>query len=637
MDKSQSTIDILEIQFPENVKSMKERREYKLKKLMEMPETLTADYKTIAGVKVKCDLIFYTESPGAWHKVICNTYKNVKKCGISKGRQVSVDDEDSNNCKLTINVYHNGTIMIQGSEISLEHFQQSFSALVNLVHNTTDTLIPTIPSSKSEQEVSKANGNPNELSSTISKDIITLRNALSTLEREFVDFKETNLNGKEINILLNTQTREIQALRCGMKDLEENNLSLQREIRRLRDEHLKQIGELQRDVKEAYLALQTAMSCLSDEHFGQVKELQRDLNETRLALQTGQGCLSDEHLRHTEELQRDAPGEEQMASPTKSEDCLPIINLFPSPTTPHTSNNHRQHKAENNTPSRENGTKGPRKVFNKNPEIVLLCDSNGKFLNMNRLFPTKRALKLWCPTTASAIELLDDQRLKDVSHIIIHTGTNDLTSGRNDIGLALTKVVTKAKATAPSAKIIISSLLPRLDKSPQIIQKVNEDLQKQCAHVPQVHLVSHPDIQLKHMYDHIHLNKAGVAILARALKDTALDRKGKYQSETIHQRSRCAEPSQLGPSPTFNYKNQHKILMQDSNTTQDTNATMTTAQSKISYTTTATGQTQASYTAVATTQKQPSYASVAEKEVTPLAQHNEIRDMLALICSKLLI
>ena len=69
--KNQSTTNILEIQFPENVKSIKERREYKLKKLMEMPETLTADYKVTAGVKVKCDLVFFTQSPGAWHATQC--------------------------------------------------------------------------------------------------------------------------------------------------------------------------------------------------------------------------------------------------------------------------------------------------------------------------------------------------------------------------------------------------------------------------------------------------------------------------------------------------------------------------------------------------------------------------------------
>lgn len=630
MDKSQSTVDILEIQFPENVKSKKERKDFKLKKLMEMPETLTADYKVTAGVKGKCDLISFTKSPGAWHKVLCDTYKNVKKGGISKGRQLTVDDDDNNNCKLTINVYHNGTVMIQGSEISLDNFQQSFSSLVKLVHNTTDNLIPTIPCSKSEQDVPKANDNPNDLSSTNSKDITTLRNALSTLERQFVDFKETNLNGKELNILLNTQKMEIQTLRCGMKELEENNLALERELRRLRDEHLIQIGELQRDVKDAYLALQTAMSCLSDEHFGQVKELQRDLNETRLALQTGMGCLSDEHLRHTEELQRDFNAQR------KDQNVV-------SPAKPQTSTIQHQHKEVINTSSRENVAKEPRKVSNKNPEVVLLSDSNGKFLNMNRLFPTKRAIKLWCPTTESALELLDDKRLKEASHIIIHTGTNDLTSGKNDIGLALTKVATKANATAPSAKIIMSTLLPRLDKSPQIIQKINEDLQKQCAHVPQVHLVRHPGVQLKHMYDHIHLNKAGVAILAKALKDTALDRKGKNQSETVHQKGRCAGTSgisHLRPVPSFNHNNHQKSPTQGSSSasassqSQNTYATLTTASD--GYTTAATGQTQDSYTAVAITQKQPSYASVVAKEVTPLDQNNEIRDMLALICSKLL-
>lgn len=35
-----------------------------MKKLMEMPETLTADYKVIAGVKVKCDLLLKVQEVG---------------------------------------------------------------------------------------------------------------------------------------------------------------------------------------------------------------------------------------------------------------------------------------------------------------------------------------------------------------------------------------------------------------------------------------------------------------------------------------------------------------------------------------------------------------------------------------------
>ncbi len=46
------------------------------------------------------------------------------------------------------------------------------------------------------------------------------------------------------------------------------------------------------------------------------------------------------------------------------------------------------------------------------------------------------------------------------SHIIIHTGTNDLSTRRVDITKALSNVVRTASRIYPRAKVIISSLLP---------------------------------------------------------------------------------------------------------------------------------------------------------------------------------
>ncbi|CAL8332028.1 unnamed protein product [Merluccius merluccius] len=60
-------------------------------------------------------------------------------------------------------------------------------------------------------------------------------------------------------------------------------------------------------------------------------------------------------------------------------------------------------------------------------EIILLMDSNGKFLDEQTLFPRHRVEKIWCPNIQRALELLTVAELGSPSHIIIHTGTNDLT------------------------------------------------------------------------------------------------------------------------------------------------------------------------------------------------------------------
>lgn len=53
-----------------------------------------------------------------------------KKNGISKGRQISVyDNGDASNPMLTVNIYHNGTVMVQGSENCLDNFQKKFQSM----------------------------------------------------------------------------------------------------------------------------------------------------------------------------------------------------------------------------------------------------------------------------------------------------------------------------------------------------------------------------------------------------------------------------------------------------------------------------------------------------------------------------
>ncbi|KAK1902777.1 Collagen alpha-3(VI) chain [Dissostichus eleginoides] len=71
------------------------------------------------------------------------------------------------------------------------------------------------------------------------------------------------------------------------------------------------------------------------------------------------------------------------------------------------------------------------------PDIVILIDSNGKFIDENKLFPTHTVAKIWCPNTQHAMDLLSEQQLGSPSHIIIHTGSNDLRSQQERVSESL--------------------------------------------------------------------------------------------------------------------------------------------------------------------------------------------------------
>ncbi|MGH0124959.1 UNVERIFIED_CONTAM: hypothetical protein FKN15_020845 [Acipenser sinensis] len=119
-----------DMQYPEEIKSAQAKKQHKLKVMRDHPECLYADYALTGEQRVKTNLIFYTEQPTAWHTALCNMYSNIKKRGICNGRQISVgEDSDPDSTVFTVNVYHNGTVLIQGSEASLNSFEECFTIL----------------------------------------------------------------------------------------------------------------------------------------------------------------------------------------------------------------------------------------------------------------------------------------------------------------------------------------------------------------------------------------------------------------------------------------------------------------------------------------------------------------------------
>ncbi len=82
----------------------------------------------------------------------------------------------------------------------------------------------------------------------------------------------------------------------------------------------------------------------------------------------------------------------------------------------------------------------------------------------------------------------------------------------------------KARETFPNSKITLSTLLQRKDFHPKTINKINSNISRHCAILPNVHLAHHPDLDTDCLYDHVHLYKNLVHIFAKRLKDVALNR-----------------------------------------------------------------------------------------------------------------
>ena len=104
-------------------------------------------------------------------------------------------------------------------------------------------------------------------------------------------------------------------------------------------------------------------------------------------------------------------------------------------------------------------------VVNK---AIFLCDSNGKFLDKRKLFPSGQQFKFFrCPNIEHARAILQDEINQESEHphlIVIHSGTNDLTTTTpiDDFISDISVLITQASTMFPKSKVIYSTVLPRL-------------------------------------------------------------------------------------------------------------------------------------------------------------------------------
>ena len=75
----------------------------------------------------------------------------------------------------------------------------------------------------------------------------------------------------------------------------------------------------------------------------------------------------------------------------------------------------------------------------------------------------------------------------------------------------------------PTARVTISTLLPRRDVPQHEINKINAEISKACTGIPNVYMAHHAEILYQHLYDDLHLNQSGVRLFIKDIKDTALD------------------------------------------------------------------------------------------------------------------
>ncbi len=517
--------DCVAIQYPSDITTESARKNYKQKLLKDNPEILFADsFKTGEF----CNLIFFTDHPNVWHKAIINHYPSVKKEGICNGWKVKIREPcDPDNTMITVNIYKNGTVMVQGH---LKTFQTDYSAIMKLEKALLSERLSSeqnTQSSNTDLKPIPAESPAQDPSSPLLKSIPVLQEHFTRLEMEMVQLRETvlkqehhteQLNSEHITQRLSALTQQVKSLqtekdsyqkelatlRLQLQDREHLTLEMRQQLRELQEEREQQHNEIQA-LKEQLREIQEEREEREQQH-SEIQALKEQLRELLLTRQEPEQTHRAQILPSTPETPTTVSQHPERPDPDSSQSSQRLVSSAPE--------QHQQHPSDSS--SAPTSTEGA--------EIALLIDSNGKFIDIKKLFPRHRAVKHWCPNTDKALELLTESQLGHPSHIIIHTGTNDLRSQQDRVSDSLRAVVEKARHTFPNSKIILSTLLQRKDFHPNTINKINSNISRHCALVPNVYLAHHPDLDTDCLYDHVHLYKNLVHILAKRFKDVTLNR-----------------------------------------------------------------------------------------------------------------
>ncbi|KAK6312577.1 hypothetical protein J4Q44_G00182410, partial [Coregonus suidteri] len=410
------------------------------------------------------NLIFNTKRGHIWKRVICNTFPFSKKRGISQGCQISIFEEaDQSNTYQTVNLYNNGTVLIQGNDSSLQAFENMFATLkaeAELISETEEQVkegdgekqAPTV--SVTQQEALSV-PLPTSPAADKAKDMpITPRtpamqrfhNTLSLVEAEVIELRENKLQEDNTVQKLKEEMKQFrEESRASIAKLESRMDKLSQTNDDLRD-HLsttrKELEQRERYIDTLNQQL-VNMSSASREHVHQPGTTQAE-PETSMAsttqpddtaptyqsapVQISQPASQSAPVQISQPASQSAPAQVSLpASQSAPAQCAPAqVNLSASKSAAQVSQPATQSSpAQVSQPASQSAPAQVRIPVSQSapprqsPTTAILIDSNGKFLVQERLFPRHQVYKFWCPTTESAMQLLSQTRIDTPDNIII--------------------------------------------------------------------------------------------------------------------------------------------------------------------------------------------------------------------------
>ena len=112
-------------------------------------------------------------------------------------------------------------------------------------------------------------------------------------------------------------------------------------------------------------------------------------------------------------------------------------------------------------------------------ELLLCFDSNGRHIDRKKLWKKNNSEYKRCATLHRVSEEIKNLQYKDIQHILLSVGTNDLDTKDYDQVLGELKLlINDVRAKYPKVKFIINEFLPRNDARNGEVEKFNFHLEK---------------------------------------------------------------------------------------------------------------------------------------------------------------
>ena len=178
----------------------------------------------------------------------------------------------------------------------------------------------------------------------------------------------------------------------------------------------------------------------------------------------------------------------------------------------------------------------------RNTELLMMFDSNGRFLDRKKLWKVDNSEYHTCGTLYNVSKVINESELQDsLKYVLISVGVNDCdTKNCQEVFGEIESIFDLIRNKYPGVKIIMSEITPRRDKRDREVQLCNELLSTYANQHDDIFLVMHQnlrDITWSTFYDNKHIRETKIpkfaANIIRALKQAynIKDKSALYSNE----------------------------------------------------------------------------------------------------------